>query len=124
MQTSSELLNEASHLLRDVCRLVTSVDPPPANLTPHFRQQYIKDLQSLHRNSEMILTWTMSLGQILNDSPGKPADFLLGQYRDGKVLSNQPFLPSLLLTQITSSELDDTNHHPHAILGWLRIQRQ
>ncbi|KAJ3803545.1 hypothetical protein F5876DRAFT_71352 [Lentinula aff. lateritia] len=52
---------------------------------------------------------TMSLGQILNDSPGKPVDFLLGQYRDG---------------QITSSELDNTNHHPHAILRWLQIQRQ
>ncbi|KAJ3933664.1 MAG: hypothetical protein NXY57DRAFT_959757 [Lentinula lateritia] len=110
MQTSSELLNEASHLLRDVCRLVTSVDPPPANLTPHFRQQYIKDLQSLHRNSEMILTWTMSLGQILNDSPGKPADFLLGQYRDASWMTPTTTpMPSSDGFEFNASSYDDVD---------------
>ncbi|KAH7868744.1 uncharacterized protein C8R40DRAFT_1074619 [Lentinula edodes] len=116
MQTSSELLKQASHLLRDVCRLVTSVDPPPANLTPHFRQEYIKDLQSLHRNSEMILTWTISLGQILNDLPGKPVDFMLGQYRDGKsshlaswiTPTNTP-MPSSDGFQFDASSYDDVD---------------
>ncbi|KAH7875774.1 uncharacterized protein C8R40DRAFT_1169902 [Lentinula edodes] len=110
MQTSSELLKQASHLLRDVCWLVTSVDPPPANLTPHFRQEYIKDLQSLHCNSEMILTWTISLGQILNDSPGKPVDFMLGQYRDASWITptNTP-MPSSDGFQFDASSYDDVD---------------
>ncbi|KAJ3884665.1 hypothetical protein GG344DRAFT_83681 [Lentinula edodes] len=110
MQTSSELLKQASHLLRDVCRLVTSVDPPPANLTPHFCQEYIKDLQSLHRNSEMILTWTISLGQILNDSPGKPVNFVLGQYRDASWITptNTP-MPSSDGFQFDASSYDDVD---------------